>query len=326
MLKKCFSHSTLRLILTVLAALCALSCSKGQEPEAREKSPANPKVKEYRTLASRFDAARAFSHLEAQTTLGPRVPGTSGHSECLSYIMRHLSSVAKSVQTQEFPIECYQEPAVGTNVIASFGKGNLDSILLCAHWDTRPVADNDPIPENRFKPILGANDGASGVAVLLELAMLFGEKPPPRQVYLVFFDAEDSGKYSGCEFCIGSQFFASKLGDVFTQPPASGILIDMIGDKDLSIPIERNSFSEAPEVVNRVWAIAGVLGHKQFRNELGHSVFDDHYWLNRAGIPTIDIIDFDFPAWHTLGDTADSCSKDSLKAVGDVLVVLAYGE
>jgi len=303
----------------LLALILLLGC---QQPGHDEKKEALP-------LARPFDADRAFSQLAAQVEFGPRVPGASGHDECLDYIVRHLSGTAKLLQTQQFPIECYDEKVQGTNVIASFGKGGAAPILFCCHWDTRPIADHDPDPGNRRKPIPGADDGASGVAVLLELATLFAEKPPPKNVALVFLDAEDSGDYEECDFCTGSHYFVENLDSVFPKrPPSSGppfgVLIDMIGDKDLSIEKERYSVAAAPDVVARVWAVARRLGCTQFKDDLGPAVFDDHIWFNRAGIPMIDVIDFDYPFWHTLQDTVDKCSKDSLKAVGDVLYALAY--
>ncbi len=304
----------LRTAAALLAAALLLACLQQGHDKKPDASPST----------SSFDADRAFSHLVAQVEFGPRVPGTQGHLECLDYIVRHLSATAKSLQTQQFPIECYGEAVNGTNVVASFGKGALAPVLFCCHWDTRPIADKDPDPDNRHKPIPGANDGASGVAVLLELATLFHKNPPKKRVSLAFLDAEDSGDYNECEYCIGSYFFAKDIASIYSERPSFGVLIDMIGDRDLSIPKEKYSVAAAPDIVNKVWAVARRLGYSQFKDVLGPAVFDDHIWLNRAGIPTIDIIDFDYPVWHTMADTADNCSKESLKVVGDVLYVLAY--
>ncbi|RLC48012.1 MAG: hypothetical protein DRH70_02075 [Candidatus Coatesbacteria bacterium] len=300
-------------VLFMLVSLLLLGCQ--QESHNQKQLPTR--------VSGPFNASRAFSHLVAQVNFGPRVPGTEAHRRCLDYIIHHLSSAAKSLQTQQFPIDCYDEPIKGTNILATFGNGAGEPIFYCCHWDTRPIANKDPNPDNRYKPIPGANDGASGVAVLLELATLFHEKPPPRDVSLVFLDAEDSGDYRECEFCIGSYYLARNLDSVFSERPSFGVLIDMIGDRDLSIPKERYSVALAPDVVNSVWAIARRLGCSQFKDEIGPSVFDDHIWFNRAGVPTIDIIDFDYPVWHTLQDNVDHCSKESLKAVGDVLYALA---
>jgi len=304
----------LRIVVALLAAASLLACQQ----------PAHDRKPDASALVRPFDADRAFSHLVAQVKIGPRVPGTQGHLECLDYIVRHLSATAKSLQTQQFPIECYGEGINGTNVVAIFGEGPLAPVLFCCHWDTRPIADKDPDPDNKHKPIPGANDGASGVAVLLELATLFHKKPPQKSVSLVFLDAEDSGDYEECEYCIGSYHFAKDIDSIYSKRPSYGVLIDMIGDKDLSIPKEKNSVAAAPDIVNKVWAVARRLGYSQFKDALGPAVFDDHIWINRAGVPTIDIIDFDYPVWHTMADTADNCSRESLKTIGDVLYVLAY--
>jgi len=314
--KRAVSMSWRRCVLFVLVSLLLFGCQQGGHEQKQQAS----------RVSGPFNASRSFSHLVAQVNLGPRVPGTEGHLECLDYIIRHLSSTAKSLQTQQFPIDCYDEPIEGTNILATFGNGAGQPILYCCHWDTRPIADKDPNPDNRYKPIPGANDGASGVAVLLELATLFHQKPPPRDVSLVFLDGEDSGDYRECKFCIGSYYLARNLDSLFPKRPSFGILIDMIGDKDLSIPQERYSVAAAPHIVNSVWAIARRLGYSQFKDVPGPAVFDDHIWLIRAGVPTIDIIDFDYPVWHTLQDDVDHCSKESLKVVGDVLYVLACEE
>jgi len=293
----------------LLVVLVILSCQTQPEQEV---------------ITPSFNAERAFSYLEAQVKFGPRVPGSPEHGLCRDYITRHISKGAKVLQTQEFPIDCFDEPARGTNIVAGFGKEIAPAIVLACHWDTRPIANLDPDLENRDKPIPGANDGASGVAVLLELANQFAEKPPPRRVYLVFFDAEDAGDYRDCDWCLGSQYFAMNVNTVFSSLPAFGVVIDMIGDKDLSLPKEVNSQAAAPDVLRHVWGVAERLGYKQFESKMGPSIFDDHIWLNRAGIPTIDIIDFDYLPWHTMGDDVDKCSKESLKAVGDVLYALVY--
>ena len=274
--------------------------------------------------APAFDAARAFSHLSKQLEFGPRVPGSRGHSRCLDYILAHLGACTEAVKTQNFPIRCYPGQPLGTNVIAEFGDSAVAPILIGCHWDTRPVADRDPNPENRNTPIPGANDGASGVAVLLELAALMHINKPPKPVVLVFFDAEDMGRLRSCPFCMGSRFFASNIDSVLTRRPRFGVVVDMVGDSHLALPIEANSKVMAPRVAQRVWELARRAGYTEFLQKTGPFVFDDHIPLNNAGIPSILIIDFEYPFWHTLQDTLDKCSPESLKAVGDVLVALVY--
>ena len=189
--------------------------------------------------------------------------------------------------------------------------------------DTRPWADNDPNPAHHQTPILGANDGASGVAVLLEIAAHLKNNPPPVGVDIVLFDGEDSGTSGdNASWCKGSDYFAKHL--FFSQKYSAAILLDMIGDADLEIPVEQHSKLYAPQIVSRVWNLAERLGIHQFTKKEGMAVIDDHVPLLRAGIPAIDLIDFDYPYWHTIEDTPDKCSAESLEAVGSVLMEFIY--
>ncbi|MFY7951852.1 MAG: M28 family peptidase, partial [Armatimonadaceae bacterium] len=188
-------------------------------------------------------------------------------------------------------------------------------ILLCAHWDTRPTADQEIDPTKRKRPIDGANDGASGVAVLLELARNLAEKKPNVGVQFVFFDGEDFGP--GIEnMFLGAKAYAAK--PLFPKP-AFGILIDMIGDKNLGIYRELNSDAVAADINTLVFKAAKDLGVVAFVDEPRHEILDDHLPLIRKGWKVIDLIDFDYGPWHTLDDTVEQCSPASLKAVGDVL-------
>jgi hypothetical protein len=280
--------------------------------------------------AGEFDAKRAFGFLVAQTDFGPRNPGSTGHQACLNYLAAQLSDAGATVELQPF-IYYDQEKAEVlnmTNVIGSFYPEKNTRLILCAHWDTRPFADRDK-PENQHIPILGANDGASGVAVLLEMAMQFSMAEPPVGIDIVFFDGEDYGKEGDLNnYCLGSRHFVASNVKYF---PKYAILLDMIGDAELSIPVEGYSKHYAPDVVAQVWGVAEKLGIYQFQPDVRGYVFDDHVILNEAGIPAIDIIDFEYPDvshryWHTLEDTPDKCAPESLKAVGDVLMELIYNE
>ena len=273
-----------------------------------------------------FNKSSAFAYLEKQCSFGPRNPGSPGHKSCRDFLRNELKGFSSSVESQQF---LHTDRKLGkslrmTNIIASFDvqSSQAKPILLCAHWDTRPRADRDPDIGNRDTPIAGANDGASGVAVLLEIARCLSELAPPQPVTIVLFDGEDYGEEGQLEdYCLGSKYFASTLsGDEYKF----AILLDMIGDKDLSIPIEGYSARVAPDLVNLIWRRAGKLGIKAFRQRAGHDVYDDHWPLIQAGIPSIDIIDFEYPYWHTLQDTPDKCSPESLKAVGDVLMDVIY--
>ncbi|MBI3967718.1 MAG: M28 family peptidase, partial [Chloroflexi bacterium] len=191
-------------------------------------------------------------------------------------------------------------------------------VLLCAHWDTRPWADRDPDIVNHRTPILGANDGASGVAILLEVARVLAQlRPRGIGFQFVFFDGEDYGP--GIEdMFLGSRYFAANLPKV---RPEYGILLDMVGDADLGVYQEGNSVARAPEVVERVWGAAAAAGYEaSFPRQVAYTVVDDHIPLLDAGWSVIDVIDFRYPHWHTVGDTPDKCSAESLKAVGETVL------
>ncbi|MEE9168012.1 MAG: M28 family peptidase [Candidatus Neomarinimicrobiota bacterium] len=279
-----------------------------------------------------FDAQRAFGFLEEQCALGPRNPGSPGHRDGLKYILDVISPLADEVLTQPFP---YSDPYSGsmfelTNVVAQFNPELNRRLWVAAHWDTRPWADRDKTKRNRIRPILGANDGASGVAVLLELAHHFHELPPATGVDLIFLDGEDLGKQGDRNhFFNGSRYLAKNIP---TQMPDYCILIDMVGDKDLQLPVELNSWRQAPKLVGELWNLAAHLTLTSFEWRVGHAVDDDHVVVfEEGGIPSVDIIDFEYPNrsdnyWHTLEDTPDKCSPESLKTVGTLLLHHIYGK
>jgi len=271
-----------------------------------------------------FEAQRAFGYLQKQCDFGPRNPGSDAHRKTKQYLFDSLNKLTNLVRTQEFLHfdSALKKELVLSNVIANFYPEEKERILLCAHWDTRPWADQDSVILNRNQPILGANDGASGVAVLLELAHVLSQKKPKFGVDIVFFDGEDYGKRGNTkDFCLGSSFFARNLDG---YKPKFGILLDMVGDKDLNIYKEEYSNTYAPEIVNLIWEKAKKLKLSAFYSEVRHPVWDDHMPLILAGIPTVDIIDFDYPHWHTLQDTPDKCSEQSLETVGKLLISILY--
>jgi acetylornithine deacetylase/succinyl-diaminopimelate desuccinylase-like protein len=272
----------------------------------------------------RFDANRAYADLKAQTDFGPRTPSSEGHRKCLAFLVSELEKTTDAVVKQAFTEKGYNNETLPlTNVFASFNTRASQRVLLVAHWDSRPQADQDPVEANRTKPILGANDGASGVAVLLELARLMKEMPPAVGVDLLLVDGEDYGKSQDLEkYFLGAKYFVKTMPQSYK--PMFGILLDMIGDADLRIPMEQNSMKFAPAIVSMVWSAAQELGVTQFASVPGEQIEDDHLALNEAGIPTIDLIDFQYPYWHTLQDTPDKCSPESLDAVGRVLVHVIY--
>jgi len=273
----------------------------------------------------RFDSQKAFGYLLEQCRIGPRFPGSQGHAKCRDYLVATLEGFADRVVTQPFPLTFGRPPKTveAYNIIARFQPEKGERILLCAHWDTRPWADKDPNPVNRRTPILGANDGASGVAVLLEVARILHDRSPDVGVDIVLFDGEDAGNEGNMDsWAQGAAYYARHLGR--QEHPRLGVLIDMIGDADLAIYQEANSRAYARPVVDRIWAIAAELGCNAFKAAAGSSVMDDHIPLLQIGIPCIDLIDLDYPYWHTLADTPDKCSAASLDQVGRVLVHLIY--
>lgn len=272
----------------------------------------------------KFDGKEAFGYLMEQCDLGPRNPGSEGHQRCKKYLLDKLRQYTNLVKTQEFVYhDTSQKTKLElTNIIASFYPEKKQRVLLCAHWDTRPFADRDPDSSLREKPILGANDGGSGVAVLLEIARIISQKKTKWGVDIILFDGEDYGPEGDLDkFCLGSKHFAKNKGE---YKPEFGILLDMIGDEDLNIYKEGYSTRYAKEVVDSVWGIAGKLKIDCFHDSTKYFMYDDHIPLLEVGIPCIDLIDFDYPYWHTTQDTPDKCSAESLQKIGDVLIEILY--
>jgi hypothetical protein len=276
------------------------------------------------TLASRgeFDEQAALGYVEAQLRFGPRVPNTEGHRKAGDWILEQLRARADTAVVQEFNHVTVQGDTLRLrNFIGSFRPELRERILYVAHWDTRPIADNNP-PNRRAQPIPGANDGASGVALLLGVADALRKKPPAVGVDLLFVDGEDYGDFSlDRDVLIGSRYYASLVTP--DRLPLFAVVFDMVGDRDLAILQEGHSVRRAPEVVERVWSKAAELGYERFfRATVGGAITDDHLPLLDAGIRAINVIDIDYEYWHTTEDTIDKLSARSLKVVGDVAVAL----
>ena len=283
----------------------------------------------------KFNADRAWEYLTDQTNFGPRNPNSVGHANCLQYFKETLQKYASSVILQRWVDEGYNGEKLNlTNVLASFNPEVTTRILLCAHWDSRPRAERDPDPKKRHLPILGANDGASGVAVLLELATLMNENPPNIGIDIILFDGEDYGREGDLsKYFLGSRYFTKNKPAGYY--PVYGVLLDLVGDKNLQLSKEGfSAMKYNPVLVNHVWNIGRGLGYNQFDYNVYASIEDDHVILNEAGISCINIIDVMLVGgdiydeernyWHTHSDTPDKCSKESLKVVGDVLLELIY--
>ncbi|MGE5124569.1 MAG: M28 family peptidase, partial [Acidobacteriaceae bacterium] len=261
----------------------------------------------FNTKALDFDGQRAYEAVKYQVELGPRVTGSQAHEDAVAWIISRLRKKGWETDVQEtslsgIPIQ---------NIVAKRGEGR-PWIILASHYDSRLHADLDPVLANRSEAVLGANDGASSVAVLLELGRVLPSRPD-KQIWLVFFDAEDNAKIDGYETALGSQYFVSQL----TTKPDYVVVLDMVGDKDLNLYMERNS---DPQMNEEIWAIAAASGQAQFIPAYKHRMIDDHIPFIEAGIRAIDIIDFDYPFWHTTQDTLDKISAESLQVVGDTIL------
>ncbi len=271
-----------------------------------------------------FDGSRAFGYVQRQMSFGPRIPGTVAHDSTGAWILAELRARADSVTVQEFTHTTTRGQALRLrNYLARFRPELAERVLFLAHWDTRPRADQSANLGQQRLPVPGANDGASGVAVLLGVADALKAKPPAVGVDLLFVDGEDYGDFANdsSDVLIGSRWFAAHQPAGY--PPLYAVLFDMVGDKDLRIGYEANSVSFAPEVVDRVWRTAADLGYGGvFIPQVEANLIDDHVALQHAGLHAIDVVDFTYPYWHTTEDTIDKVSAASLQIVGDVAVAL----
>lgn len=276
--------------------------------------------------AREFNGQTAFGYVQQQMTFGPRIPGTPAHRATGDWILSQLRTRADTVIVQEIPHVTRGAARGDTlrlrNFFARFQPAATERVLFLAHWDTRPHADQSQNLGQQRLPVPGANDGASGVAVLLGVADALKQRAPALGVDLLFVDGEDFGNFAdSTDVLIGSRWFVAH------QPPGYqplyAVLFDMVGDKDLQIYQEGNSLAVAPEVVQRVWRTAADLGYERvFVSSARHTLTDDHVSLQRAGIHAIDVVDFDYPFWHTTEDTIDKVSAASLQIIGDVAVAL----
>ena len=320
------------IVLSIL--LAALSCGdrKASSTTAAKKS-----------TIPEFCADSAYNYIKQQTDFGPRVPNTKAHDECAGWLAAKLTSFGATVYLQDFQAESFDKTVLnGTNIIGRINPDSPVRIIICSHWDSRPWADNDPDPANWTKPVDAANDGASGVGVILEIARQLQKKAPEIGVDCIFLDAEDWGPgpdFQGLHletfWGLGTQYWAKeKLKSSYKARYA--ILLDMVGGKGAQFSRELYSVMYGKQVVDKVWNTAASLGYSSlFKPVDGFYITDDHYFINTmARIPAIDIVpclpnceSSSFgPTWHTTMDNIDNIDKNVLEAVGKTLLTVIYNE
>ncbi len=324
-------------IISAAAIMLGSSCSGGSA-SAETKAEAGTFTEQ-----GAFSADSAFSYVKAQTAMGPRVPGSEAHSACGDWLASRLQDFgADTVSITGTPVKAWDGTTLPVrNVFARYNTDATTRILLVAHYDTRPWADHDPDPSKRLTPIDGANDGASGVGVLLEVARNLGMKRPEIGVDILLTDCEDYGARDDAQvadseatWCLGTQQFVENLPYTAATMPRLGILLDMVGGKDAKFHQEYFSANYAPQPTARVWAMAKKMGlGERFPMSIGGAITDDHIPLLRAGIPTTDIIECANPStgsfnptWHTLSDNIDNIDPATLAAAGRVVLNVIYTE
>lgn len=327
-------------LLSLLLMLCTVSCGGSTKSAA----PASA-TQEKSVQLPRFDADSAYSFVKTQVNFGPRVPNSDEHRACGDYLEDKLKSYGAEVVSQQVELVAYDGTKLqARNIVAQFQPQKNKRVMLCAHWDSRPWADSDPDASKHRTPILGANDGASGVGVLLEIARLLAVAPTEVGIDIIFFDAEDYGTHNADDdparttmdhsWALGSQYW-SRRPHKSDYNARYGILLDLVGAPGSTFYQEGISMAYAGTLVEKIWNVAHKIGHaKYFVKEQGGYVTDDHYYVNEfMGLPCVDIINYDknsengFGKYHhTVKDDIDWIDRETLKAVGETVVAVIYNE
>ncbi len=321
--------------LTFLALLMLAACGgggqSGKTAQTTQQTAEQPKA--YKQLSPNFNADSAYYFVDKQVSFGPRVTNSEPHKKCGDWLVAELRKMCDNVIEQKTTLTNYDGRQLNIrNIIAEINPKADKRILLCAHWDSRPFADEDT--KDTDKPILGANDGGSGVGVLMEIARIIKNNPLSFGIDIVLFDAEDLGKSEhNNSYCLGSQYWSTNLHKPGYKA-AYGILLDMVGAANAKFAWEEVSVTYARPILEKVWATAQALGYPHFVYYNKGGIIDDHAYVNKnAGIPTIDIIHFDtqtqtgFPEhWHTHRDNMNAIDRTTLKAVGQTLLEVIYSE
>lgn len=323
-------------IISSLFLFIACGCNK-------KSSNTTTTVNAYQQISPDFNADSAYSYVDKQVSFGYRVPNTAEHVACGDYLVSELGRHGAQVQEQKMVVTAYNGTKLNArNIIGSYGIDKKNRVLLFAHWDTRPYSDQDPNPDNHRKPLLGANDGASGVGVLLEIARVLQSKNPEVGVDIIFFDAEDYGtpefeksnEATDHTWCLGSRYWAENP-HVPNYKAKFGILLDMVGAEGATFYKEYFSLKYAKNIVEKLWNVAGQLNNgRYFIGKDGGATVDDHIPVNEIRrIPSINIVHYDkdsdnsfFHSWHTQKDDMSNISKETLKAVGQTVLEVIYKE
>ena len=322
------------LILSALFLTVLYACNQGRQPVETKEEPAA-------LIPASFNADTAYAFTKQQVAFGPRVPNTPAHNKCAAFLGATLRRYSKDVTIQRATAHAYDGTALRfSNIIASFNPGAKVRVLLLSHWDSRPIADHDPDPAKRHQPVDAANDGGSGVGVLLEIARQLSIKQPAVGVDILLVDAEDYGapeaeaSKATDDWALGSQYWAKnphKQG----YTARYGILLDMVGATDARFTLEATTMKYAPDIARKIWAVGEQLGYGEiFSNEETNGITDDHVYINEIlRIPTIDIIQYDpttqsgfYKNWHTTHDNMEGISRETLRAVGTTVLTAVYNE
>ena len=316
----------------MLAGLLFFGCENEKPSTKVSSNPVEPQL-----VVPRFDRDSSLEYIKNQIAFGPRVPNTKEHAACKEWLVGKFENLGIRVIQQNFTAKAYTGTVLnGTNIIATFNPEAKKRILLAAHWDTRPFADQEPVKKDQDQAVLGADDGASGVAVLIEIARQLQQQPIDVGVDIILFDAEDYGQGGGDgnikTWCLGSQHWAAKPHQAGYKA-RFGILLDMVGAENARFTKEGTSMTYAPNIMNKVWKIAKEKGYSNyFVNVESRELVDDHLFINQiAGIPTIDIINRPVASktgfgeyWHTLHDDMSVIDKRTLRVVGQTVLEVIY--
>lgn len=322
-----------KLYVFIVALSAIVACTPKPQQQNQEKKTVNIPA---------FNADSAYAYIQAQVDFGPRVPNSEAHKLCAAYLSGKLKAFGATVVEQRTVLTAFNGDQLNAiNIIGSYNPEANKRILLFAHWDSRPWADNDPDPANHKKPVLGANDGASGVGVLLEMARLFGIQKPSVGIDIVFFDAEDYGAPGNSQtdtsdsWGLGSQYWSANP-HIPGYRAQYGILLDMVGPHDATFYKEGFSMHYAAGLVDKIWSIAASLGFSNyFRNQETAPITHDHYFVNKiAGIPSVKIMQYRNEGensgfghyWHTIHDNMENIDKNTLFAVGTTVLHVVYNE